>query len=198
MIIGLGLYTITYIIAFYFLNYKATILEHIGVLTSYICTILVVQQKKENFYFAIISTICFSILFFKEHLYGSMLTNMYFIGISIYGIYSWNKIQKVQTITSIKTVLYYAIFSIISYIVCVIGFRLLGGKFVLLDTSILFISIVANILMVHKKVEHWYLWILVNIISIYVYFSNGLYYLGIQFTYFLINAFIGIYMWRKK
>ena len=67
---------------------------------------------------------------------------------------------------------------------------------VLLDTMILFLSILANLLMVHKKIFHWYVWIIVNVISIYVYYNSGLYTVAIQYIYFLINAFIGIYVWK--
>ena len=121
--------------------------------------------------------------------------NLYFLFISVYGFISW-KYKEIDISMNIKTSFVYLIIALIIFILCYYVFTYFDGQMVLLDTMILFLSILANLLMVHKKIFHWYVWIIVNIISIYVYYNSGLYTVAIQYIYFLINAFIGIYVWR--
>lgn len=193
--IGTLIYVISFLISYKIFNYTGTILENFAVLTSYVCTLLVVFEKRLNFIFAILSTFAYSILFLESKLFGSAVMNLYFLFISVYGFISW-KYKEIDISMNIKTSFVYLIIALIIFILCYYVFTYFDGQMVLLDTMILFLSILANLLMVHKKIFHWYVWIIVNVISIYVYYNSGLYTVAIQYIYFLINAFIGIYVWR--
>ena len=194
---GVILFAITYFISIYVFEYKGSLIENLAVLTSYICTLLVVFEKRLNFIFAIASTFLFSILFLEQKLFGSAVMNLYFLFISIYGFISW-KYKEIDISMNIKTSFVYLIISLIIFILCYYVFTYFDGQMVFLDTMILFLSILANLLMVNKKIWHWYVWVIVNIISIYVYYNSGLYNVAIQYIYFLINAFIGLYVWKIK
>jgi nicotinamide mononucleotide transporter len=52
-------------------------------------------------------------------------------------------------------------------------------------------------LMANKKIEHWWFWIVGNLISVPLYFIKGLGFSGIQFIIFLILAYQGIIAWKK-
>lgn len=67
-----------------------------------------------------------------------------------------------------------------------------------LDTFTTGIFFAAMWLMALKKIEHWLLWIIGNIISIPLYFVKGLGFTGIQFSILLIIAFLGYKQWRKS
>lgn len=192
--IGTLIYVISFLISYKIFNYAGTILENFAVLTSYVCTLLVVFEKRLNFIFAILSTFAYSMLFLESKLFGSAILNVYFLYISVFGFIAWktNKISNIE----LKALFKYILISIFIFLLCYIAFSFFNGKMVLLDTMILFLSILANLLMVHKKIFHWYVWIIVNVISIYVYYNSGLYTVAIQYIYFLINAFIGIYVWK--
>lgn len=193
---GIILFTMTYFISIYVFEYKGSLIENLAVLTSYICTLLVVFEKRLNFIFAIISTFLFSILFFEQNLFGSAVMNVYFLYISTWGYISW-KYKKIDLKISINSMSIYIIISIALFLLCYFTFTHFNGKMVFWDTVILFLSILANLLMVNKKIHHWFVWIIVNIISIYVYYKAGLFNVMLQYSYFLVNAFIGIYFWNK-
>ena len=81
---------------------------------------------------------------------------------------------------------------------------LLGGKLVVLDATTTVLSIVAMILMAMRLKEQWYLWIVVNVISIYMWFdafmngnSDGIATL-LMWAVFLLNAIYGLYKWSKR
>ena len=66
------------------------------------------------------------------------------------------------------------------------------------DTFTTGIFFAAMWLMANKKIEHWLLWIAGNIISVPLYFIKGLGFSGIQFTIFLVLAYLGYKEWKKN
>lgn len=67
-----------------------------------------------------------------------------------------------------------------------------------LDTFTTGIFFAAMWLMANKKIEHWLFWIAGNIVSIPLYFVKGLGFTGIQYSIFLILAFLGYIQWKKS
>jgi len=65
-----------------------------------------------------------------------------------------------------------------------------------LDTFTTAAAFVAMWLMANKKIENWIFWILTNIVSIPLYFVKGYGFTGIQYTIFLILAFLGYKEWK--
>ncbi len=66
-----------------------------------------------------------------------------------------------------------------------------------LDSFTTGLFFVAMWLMAHKKLEHWILWIIGNIVSIPLYFVKGLGFTGIQFIILLIIAVFGYSAWKN-
>lgn len=130
------------------------------------------------------------------------------------GFYLWNKNTGNVDNTTSNTVVISKLSGIhkLLLVVCVpvliIGFatvlNLLGGKLVLLDASTTILSIVAMILMAARLKEQWYLWIIVNVISIYMWFQAFL--LGspdgiatlLMWSVFLMNAVYGLIKWHTR
>ena len=100
--LGTLIYVISFLISYNFFNYAGTILENFAVLTSYVCTLLVVFEKRLNFIFAILSTFAYSMLFLESKLFGSAVMNLYFLFISVYGFISW-KYKEIDISMNIKT-----------------------------------------------------------------------------------------------
>jgi nicotinamide mononucleotide transporter len=53
-------------------------------------------------------------------------------------------------------------------------------------------------MMANKKLENWVLWIIVNIVSIPLYFIKGFGFTGIQYFIFLVLAIFGYLSWIKN
>jgi nicotinamide mononucleotide transporter len=49
-----------------------------------------------------------------------------------------------------------------------------------------------------KKVEHWFWWIITNVISIPLYFIKGYVFTSVQFVILLLLAISGWLVWLKK
>lgn len=66
------------------------------------------------------------------------------------------------------------------------------------DSSMMVLSIVAQILMTRKLVENWLLWIIINLISIVIFSMQGVYAMAIEYAILTFIAMNGARMWQKS
>lgn len=203
--VGLVLATVSYMVGVYYdPGYQISNLEVIGVVLNYSCVILTARQNIWCWPTGILAVIFLGILFWQLDLYASMaLSILYFLPVQFWGWYNWLYGGKDMTtlpvtrLTGMQRVTFIFAIGFAAWIVTSLINGTFGGAFNGYDTAILTISIMAQFLLTFKKLESWVLWIIVNLLSIYVYTSSGAYVLGIQYLFFLFNAFYGLHQWRK-
>jgi nicotinamide mononucleotide transporter len=174
-------------------------LEIFSVATSYSCTYLCVKQSRLNYPIGMISVAALSFLFYQQGLYSSMMLNMYLFPMLLWGWFRWGKDDNTRPVTFVEqkwwpvyVALTAGIFAIISVLM-----TYMGAKLVILDSTILAVSILAQMLLDQKKIETWSLWIIVNIISIITYWQAGLPLISMQYVFFLVNTVYGAISWSK-
>ena len=153
----------------------------------------------------IISTAIYVYICYQFTLYGDLIINIYYTLMSIYGWYMWTRLVKgehIEITTSTKMDKLKALGIFVFTAVFVVFVYLYFNRFDRItdffDTFTTGIFFAAMWLMANKKIEHWLLWIGGNIISIPLYFIKGLGFSGIQFTLFLILAYLGYKEWKKN
>ncbi|RCW93852.1 nicotinamide riboside transporter PnuC [Winogradskyella arenosi] len=168
----------------------------------------VYYAQKENilvFPTGIINTVIFVYLCYKFSLYGDLTINVYYTIMSIYGWYRWqysNTDQHLAISTSnykdwVKAGLIFS--TTIGFVISVyLYFNRFDRVTDYIDTITTGIFFSAMWLMANKKIEHWILWIIANLISIPLYFVKGLGFTGLQFIIFLILAIQGYSAWKKS
>jgi nicotinamide mononucleotide transporter len=72
------------------------------------------------------------------------------------------------------------------------------SSFPYLDSWVTVMSIFATFLMIEKKVESWIIWILVDIVACYIYFSRGLILISLEFAGFCALAAYGLWHWMRE
>jgi nicotinamide mononucleotide transporter len=65
------------------------------------------------------------------------------------------------------------------------------------DAFLTSLSIVATWMLARKIYEHWYLWIVVNIVSLILYFTRGLYPTVVLYIVYAAMSFIGLKAWKS-
>ena len=86
----------------------------------------------------------------------------------------------------------------------VLGLTGLGGRFglfsresLLLVNNVLF-SVLAQLLLMRRKLENWYCWLLVNSLAVPLFASRELYLTAFIYGLFWCNAWYGLYRWRRE
>jgi nicotinamide mononucleotide transporter len=153
----------------------------------------------------IISTAIYVYICYQFTVYGDLIINIYYTLMSIYGWYMWTKLIKgehIEITKSSNSDIFKAIGIFVSTALFVVFVYLYFNRFDRIidyfDTFTTGVFFAAMWLMANKKIEHWLLWIAGNIISIPLYFIKGLGFSGIQFTIFLILAYLGYKAWKKN
>jgi len=166
-------------------------------LISAICgvcySILAGKGKISCYFFGLLGTFCYSYISYKNALYGNLCLYMccYFPG-QILGIFRWRKHLKPETGDIVKTGL-----SRVERILCAISAALISAVlfFVLkyfndpsplTDAVTTVFSVFGLVLTVKRCIEQWYIWFIVNFLSVIMWIKA--YILG-------SNCFATILMW---
>jgi nicotinamide mononucleotide transporter len=195
---GSAVFAVTAVIA-ELMKWPFTTLEGAATLSAFICTLLCVKQSRWNYPVGVLCSVLLFAVFYQSKLLGSAVLQLYLIPTLIYGWFIWgrdDKTKPVETVSS-KNWILYIIASLTVWAGAVQVIKYFGGELAELDSFLLFGSIFAQFLLDRKKIETWYVWALVNIVSIYVYFNSGLYLVGMQFVVFLGNTIYGYVNWKK-
>ena len=65
------------------------------------------------------------------------------------------------------------------------------------DSIVLAFSVLAQLLLMDRRVESWWFWLLVNTIAVPLYASRGLYVTAILYIAFWVNAIVALRHWRR-
>jgi len=144
-------------------------------------------------------------VFFQSKFYADMGLQVYYVGISLYGWYYWliggkNETGKKVPVQRTSRAV----------------FRILAGTTVLIYAAILYIllnftdspvpymdsmttalSIVATWMLARKYIEHWLLWIFIDLFSAGLYIYKGLWPTTILFLVYTLMAVAGYRKWKK-
>lgn len=175
-------------------------IEVAAVFTSYSCTYLCVVQSRWNYPMGIVSTVLLSITFLQVGLFASAALNAYLPFALLYGWLRWGRDEVTRPVTWLGLsgwwVPYLAITGTVFF-----GLHFLvttlGGSLPIWDSTIVALSILAQLLLDNKRIETWIVWAIVNVLAIAVYLNQGLYFVGIQFVLFLANTVYAFFQWRS-
>ena len=71
------------------------------------------------------------------------------------------------------------------------------ASFPYLDSATTCFAVMTTYLVAKKVLENWFYWIVINTVSIYLYFSKGLMLTTALFVVYVFMAIAGYFMWRK-
>lgn len=197
-------------IAFKIIGYQISYTELIGTFFGFLSVYLASRANIFTWATGIINEIFLFVLFFQVQLYADMFLQLYFFVITMYGWYNWKQNPKQNNITQTepKTRIWLAIIIISGSIIA--GFLFTNihlylpkyfkteAAFPFADSFVMVLSIVASVLLAQKKIETWYLWIVVDIVCVFLFFKKEVVFLSLEYLVFLGLATYGLLNWKKQ
>jgi nicotinamide mononucleotide transporter len=165
------------------------------------------SMKKESilaFPFGIINVLVYIYICFTAKLYAYSGINLFYFVMSVYGWYNWLRHGKDEEKIRISSCsLQERILNGLAIIVFFILLRILLIRYTdsvvpTWDAITTAIYIIGMWLLARKKIENWILWITGDLISIFLFAFEKLYFSSFQFLVFTIIAVFGFLEWRKK
>jgi len=176
------------------------IIEILATVTSLGYLILLIRQNIWCWPLSIISGLLSIYLFIQSKLYSESILYGYFILISIYGWWNWSRPKKQLKVSTWLPK--YHLLTILTGIVFSLG---LGYFFETntdadkpyLDATTTIFSFIASILEAKKILSGWIYWIIINGVTVGLYFSKSLdIYAALMVIYFIMSI-VGYQTWRK-
>lgn len=66
------------------------------------------------------------------------------------------------------------------------------------DSAVLVFSVIAQFLLMRRKLESWLFWLIVNSISVPLFASRGLYLTAGLYSVYWVNALVSWFVWRRR
>ena len=144
----------------------------------------------------------FAVVFYEARLYADVTLQGFFILTSVYGWWKWlhgGNGGELPVRFSRPGLL---IASTLAATAVALGYGWLLLRFTdayapFLDSIVLAFSVLGQLLMMERRVENWWAWLLVNTIAVPLYASRGLYVTSTLYAAFWVNALVSLRKWRS-
>lgn len=195
-------------LAYYMTN--GTLLSLIATLTGMITVVLAAKGRISNYYFGVINVVLYGFVALQSQFYGEVMLNWgYYLPLQFIGFYIWTKNQNRDGIDEVNVArlstrkrIHWTVLSIVGIAAYGLFLRMLNGNLPFFDSASTTLSVIAQYLMIRRVKEQWFVWIVINIISIYmwadIYMSTGNNIaILVMWIAYLVNSFYGWYNWQK-
>jgi nicotinamide mononucleotide transporter len=186
------------IIAYFFKNP----IEFWGFITSVICVWLNTRENVWGWFFAIIAAALYFKFFYDIRLYGDMLLQVFFIGVSIYGWYEWMYGSAEHNRLKISHFPLHLLPNLI-VVAVILNAGIIGllywmrSDLVLIDAFLTMMSLIAQWMMARKYLENWWVWIVADVMYVGLYAYKEAYLTSFLYFIFLGLATLGYFSWKN-
>lgn len=179
------------------------IIERVSVVLGLIYLVLLIRENIWCWIFGIVSSLLSIYLFWEVNLRSEAVLYLYYVIIGIYGWYRWTKPKTGKSLKLHEWSLKRHLIAIVIGIVAAFGMgtafeRWLNADYSLVDAHTTIFSFIASYLEANKVISGWVYWIIINGVSIWLYYIKGLEaYPWLMVIYFVMSIF-GLLSWKRK
>jgi nicotinamide mononucleotide transporter len=179
-------------------------IELVGVLTGMATVWLATRQNIWCWPLGLVSVSLFIAIFYDAKLYGAMGLQVVYIGLCIYGWYSWlhgGAQHGRLVVTRAPGRLLFALAAGGAVTTVVLGtwlHRRTDAALPYLDAGTTSFSLVAQYLQARKRIENWAVWLVVDVIYVGMNLSRDLVLTSGLYAVYLGLAVVGFRQWRRS
>ncbi|WP_016778895.1 nicotinamide riboside transporter PnuC [Anaerophaga thermohalophila] len=187
-------------------------MEIAGTLLALVYLYLSVRENIWLWATGFLSSFFYMIVFFDEHLYADMGLQVYYLIISIYGWLTWKwgrqrtgrKKMPISKLNARTGVILLLIGGVVYVVVLLILLKvpslidIPASELPFWDAFTTTGGIIATWMLARKFIEHWLIWIVVDLVSSGMYFYKGLEVTVLLYLIYTAVAVIGFLEWNKN
>ena len=180
-------------------------LEIIATILSIIYIVLAVRNKSLCFVFGLLASLVWGyVSLYSYNLLFDALLQMFYVGMSIYGLYLWGSGKSEREELAITRM------SGKEHILTILGGVVLGigvayatsffykASWPYLDSLTTAFLMIATYFLVQRKLECWIYFVIADAVYIYIYHKQGAELFAIMMVLYTIMAIIGFMQWQKE
>lgn len=153
---------------------------------------------------AFVSTAIYTVLFWEVSLLMESLLNIYYMAMAGYGYWLWtrgrggDKGVDIISWSVSRHLLLIGLTSVISLLVGHFMATQTQASYPYLDAATTCFAVMTTYLVAKKVLENWLYWVVIDLVSIYLYLNKGLLLTSILFILYVGMAVGGYFIWRAS
>lgn len=164
---------------------------------------LAARNNVNTWWTGIIGSLLYGWVFWSVQLYADVTLQVFFVATSITGWWHWQKGLRGEVLPIRKTSAPHLLMLLGGAVLIAAGYGLLLHTFTnawspWLDSLILTFSILAQFMLMGRRLENWYVWLVVNTIAVPLYAYRDLTLTAGLYLIFWCNAWHGLWKWRRE
>lgn len=183
------------------------LVEIFAFITGLIYIVLEIGQKNSMWIVGILTGLACSFSFAAQHVWASMGLNLYYVFVSVWGLYQWKKdgeklgdeqesaihLNKLSGRSALVSLLIFALGSV----ALVALLRLLNGTETVYDALVAIMSAIATWWLAKSYIEQWLIWIFADALAAILCLLSGMYWMAVMYLAYAASAIYGYIHWKK-
>jgi len=181
-----------------------SVAEIAAVIFAILYLVLAIRENIWCWFCAAVSTSLYIGVYFGAKLYMESFLNVFYLAMAIYGWFVWRSGSSgTNLLPVVKWPIRVHLFAVTSVAACVLvsGYALetyTDAAFPYIDSATTFAAIWATFLVARKVLENWWYWLVIDAVSVVIYWSRGLELTSILFIAYLAMIPFGLLSWTKS
>ena len=190
--------------------WQDSVMGIISALTGVACVICTGKGKLSAYVFGLVNAVLYAIIAYEQTLYGeTMLNALYYVPMQFVGFVIWSKNMNNETLEVKKIHMKNRtrLITLLSMIIGTVAYgfilKALGDEMPFVDSFTTVSSVIAMLVSVKMFAEQWWIWVAVDIFSVYMWYTR--FAIGqdnmatlLMWVVYLLNACIMCYKWEKE
>ena len=177
-------------------------LEIVAVVAAILYLLLAIRQHISCWLFALVSTAIYVVLFLEARLYMESVLNGFYFGMAVYGFFSWRHGgDNDLPVTSAGWRFHLVAIALLTAGALLNGWVLAAwtdAAYPYIDSLTTWGAIWTTWLVARKILENWWYWLVIDAVSVVIYWSRGLELTALLFVLYLGMIPFGYAAWRSS
>ncbi len=165
--------------------------------------VFAIKQWRSCWIAAFVSSCLYVWVLFDAHLYMESLLQTFYAAMAVYGYWQWTpgadgEAPGITRWPWSRSVVALAAAAALSLVTSFFLRRFTPAAWPFVDSLVTWTSVVATFLVARKIYENWHWWLIIDSVSLCLYYNRGLYLTMLLFAAYLVMIVIGMREWRRS
>lgn len=161
------------------------------------------RNNVHSWWIGIIGCVLFAVLFYESRLYADVTLQLFFIVTCVIGWWRWLRggTGTALPITHARpqALIRMGLLGLAATAIYGLVLQAYTNAYApFIDSGVLMFSVVAQLLLMGRRLQTWQFWLLVNTIAVPLYASRELYLTSVLYGVYWVNALASWFFWRRK
>jgi nicotinamide mononucleotide transporter len=175
--------------------------EMLAAVLAVVYLVLAIRQSISCWAAAFVSSCLYVWVFFGARLYMDSVLQLFYAAMAVYGFLRWRRPQDAAA--PVRWPLRRNAFAAVGILGLSLANAFLLRRFTpaaspFVDSMVTWSSVFATYLVARKVYENWHWWLIIDSVSLCLYYTRGLYLTVLLFAMYLVLIVIGMREWRRS